>query len=191
MVLTEPEPEKIINRLVRPFGRAVQQCQIQSAFGRHVARRKGLQIFHAAWDIAEGKFARLHSLAKGLHALDRFLVSPARRSFPQAHGPFAVAQLHDDHFGDVLAAAACDCPGVDQLQIHPPKAQFHTGNKTLNHPRNQLSCFQPHHSVTPSIHCSVSFPPPILASVSNPLQSGPASAGARSFRGSATRAPSG
>ena len=141
VVLPEAQLEEVVNRLLRPFGGAVEQGEVEGAFGGHVVRRNGVQVGHAALDVIEREPARVHFLEEGLHGIHGFLVARGGRGFAQADRAVGAGQFDDNGLADVGAGAPGNGPSVGKLKVQTLESQFHGRNETLNRLRKQHRCF--------------------------------------------------
>ena len=60
----EAELEEIINRLSHSSCCAIEQRDIDCAFGRKVVCRDSIEVFHAPGDVVEGKLRRVDVFEK-------------------------------------------------------------------------------------------------------------------------------
>ena len=101
------------------FAGAVEQRDVEGAFGGHVVVGKRFEVGHAAFDIAEGKSARIDLFAKRFDCIDRLFVASDWRSFAQANSAIRADEFDDGYGGNISAFGACDGPFVGEQQFEP------------------------------------------------------------------------
>jgi hypothetical protein len=119
MIVAKTQAEQIVNRLLGFLPRTIKQSDVDSAFGRHVAVGNGIEVSHAAFDVAKREGARIYLFAKLFNGIDRLLVTRNRRCFAQTYSAISTDQFHNRYRRDVGAFGAGDSPLVGKSQVEP------------------------------------------------------------------------
>ena len=128
MIFAKAEAEEIKKRLPCMFGRAIQQRNIQHAFGGKGNARHRFQKFHASRNVAERKFVRVELLQKFQNAWSRFSVQSRRRRFTDGMNARRIRQFNNHGLmrsGTCAAYAAGDFPRIGEPQLDLAGVEFH------------------------------------------------------------------
>jgi hypothetical protein len=129
MAIAKAEAEKVVDGLFGFLPRAVEQGDVDGAFGGHVAVGNGVEVGHAAFDVAEREGAGINFLAEFFDGIDRFLVTGNGRRFTQADGAIRADEFNDGNGGDIGAFGASDGPFMGKSQVESFDVQFHEKTK--------------------------------------------------------------
>jgi hypothetical protein len=119
MVIAKAKAEEFVNGFFGFLSRAIEQRDVDGAFGGHIALGNGVEVSHAAFDVAKGKSARIHLFTKCFDCINRLFVTRDRRSLAQANSSIRADELDDSYGGNISAFGACDGPFVGEEEFEP------------------------------------------------------------------------
>jgi len=139
VIVAKAETEEIVDGLFGFLAGAVEESDVDGAFSGHVAVGNRVEVGHAAFDIAEGKRARIDFFAERFDGINRLFVTRDRCSLAETDRAVRADEFDDDYGGNIGAFGTGDGPFVGELQFESFDVQFHGKTKAeMGELRNEV-----------------------------------------------------